>query len=150
MYPYVENMIVVPITKWVEIIMRFQVWLSWWMNFDYKEKVERKAFLANSNHQYHVSQWGEHDCSAHKKKEWRLLWVSMFVSFQEWTLITMKMVQRKAFLANPNINIVCPNEENMIVVPITKKMEITTSIHVCLISQMNINYKANGGKESFS
>ena len=25
---------------------------------------ERKAFLANPKHQYYVSQWGEHDCSA--------------------------------------------------------------------------------------
>ena len=30
--------------------------------------VERKAFLANSKHQYPVSQWGEHHCSAHNKK----------------------------------------------------------------------------------
>ena len=29
--------------------------------------VERKAFLANPKHQYHVSQRGEHDCSAHNK-----------------------------------------------------------------------------------
>ena len=26
--------------------------------------VERKAFFANPKHQYRVSQWGEHDCSA--------------------------------------------------------------------------------------
>ena len=30
--------------------------------------VERKAFLANREHQYHVSQCGEHDSSDHKKK----------------------------------------------------------------------------------
>ena len=30
--------------------------------------VEGKAFAANPKHQYHVSQWGEHDCSAHNKK----------------------------------------------------------------------------------
>ena len=30
--------------------------------------VERKAFLANANHQYHASQCGEHDYSANNKK----------------------------------------------------------------------------------
>ena len=30
--------------------------------------VERKAFLANLKQQYHVSQRGEHDCSAHNEK----------------------------------------------------------------------------------
>ena len=30
--------------------------------------VERKAFLANQKHQYHVSQCGEHNFCAHKKK----------------------------------------------------------------------------------
>ena len=30
--------------------------------------VERKAFLANPKHQYHVSKYGEHDCSAYNKK----------------------------------------------------------------------------------
>ena len=30
--------------------------------------VERKAFLANPKHQCRVSQYGEHDCSAHNKK----------------------------------------------------------------------------------
>ena len=30
--------------------------------------VERKAFLASPDHQYHVSQCGEHDYSAHNRK----------------------------------------------------------------------------------
>ena len=30
--------------------------------------MEKKAFLANPKHQYRVSQYGEHDCSAHNKK----------------------------------------------------------------------------------
>ena len=29
--------------------------------------VERKAFVASPSHQYHVPQWGEHDCRAHNK-----------------------------------------------------------------------------------
>ena len=33
-----------------------------------RKMVEREAFLANLKHQYHASQKGEHDCSAHNKK----------------------------------------------------------------------------------
>ena len=33
-----------------------------------RKMVERRAFLAQSKHQYRVSQWGEHDCTAHKEK----------------------------------------------------------------------------------
>ena len=29
---------------------------------------ERKSFLENPKHQYHVSQWGEHVCCANNKK----------------------------------------------------------------------------------
>ena len=56
------------------------------------------------------------------------------------------MVEKKAFLANP---IVYPNAESMIVVLITKRMEIIMSIEVCLISRVNITYKENGGKKTF-
>ena len=34
-----------------------------------------------------------------------------------------------------------PNVENMIAVAITKRMENITSVQVCLISRININYK---------
>ena len=60
--------------------------------------VEWKAFLANPKHQYHVSYYRERDCSAQSQKEWRLLWESKFVSFNEWTLILWKMVEGKPFL----------------------------------------------------
>ena len=30
--------------------------------------LEGEAFLGNPKHQYHVSQWGEHDCSGQNKK----------------------------------------------------------------------------------
>ena len=56
----------------------------------------------------------------------------------------------KAFLEIQSINIMYPNVENMIIVPITKRMEIIMSIQVCLISWMNFDYKENGGKKSFS
>ena len=61
--------------------------------------VERKAFLANSKHQYRVSQSKEHDCSAQPQKEFIILWESKFVSFDRCTLIIREMVERKPFLA---------------------------------------------------
>ena len=33
-----------------------------------RKMVEIKAFHENAKHQYHASQWGEHDCSAHNEK----------------------------------------------------------------------------------
>ena len=38
------------------------------MDFDYKENGEKKTFVANPKHQYHVSQSGEHDCSANNRR----------------------------------------------------------------------------------
>ena len=60
-----------------------------------------------------------------------------------------KMVERKAFLANLKHHYHVPNMNNMIVVPITKRMEIILSIQVYHISQMDFDYKENGGKKSF-
>ena len=48
--------------------MNIHVCLISQMNFDYKENEGKKAFLANSKHQYRASQRGEHDCGAHNKK----------------------------------------------------------------------------------
>ena len=48
--------------------MSIQVCLISCANFSYKENGGKKAFLAKPMHQYCVSQWGEHDCSAHNKK----------------------------------------------------------------------------------
>ena len=67
-YPNEENMIVVPITKRIEIVMSIKVCLISWMNLDYEENGGEKAFLGNPKHQYHVSKCGEHDCSAQHKK----------------------------------------------------------------------------------
>ena len=60
------------------------------------------------------------------------------------------MTKKKLFLQIQSVNIVYPNMENKIVVPITKEIEIIMSIQVCLISRMNFDYKENGGKKSFS
>ena len=59
-------------------------------------------------------------------------------------------MERNAFLASPKHQHCLSNEENMIVVPAAKKVEIVTSIQVCIISWMNFEYKENGGKNSFS
>ena len=47
------------------------------------------------------------------------------------------------------MNIVHPNEENVIILPITKRMEIITNIQVYLNSRMNFDYEGNGGKKTF-
>ena len=49
--------------------------------------------------------------------------------------------KKKLFLQIQSINIMYHNVENMIVVPIMKRVEVITSIQVCLISHMNINFK---------
>ena len=67
MYPNKGNMIVAPITKTKEIITSIQVCLVSQVNINFKEMVEKQAFLANPKHQNHVSQKGEHDCSTHNK-----------------------------------------------------------------------------------
>ena len=68
MSPIMENMIAKPIIKRMEIVMGIHACLISWMNFDYKENGRKKAFLANPEHQYHVSQCREHDCHANNKK----------------------------------------------------------------------------------
>ena len=60
-----------------------------------------------------------------------------------------KVVERKLFSQIESINTMYPNEENMIFMPITKRIEIVMSIQVRLISQINFEYKENGGKNAF-
>ena len=67
-YPNVENMIVVPITKRIKIVISIQVYLISRMIFDYEENGGKKALLAIPKHQYRVSQYGKHDCNANNKK----------------------------------------------------------------------------------
>ena len=69
MYPNNESLIVVPNNKKkIKIFMSIQVCLISWMNINLRKTVGGNASLANPKHQYHVSQKGEHDSSAHKKK----------------------------------------------------------------------------------
>ena len=91
MYPNLENMIVMLITKVMEIAMSIHVCLISWMNF--------------------------------------IMW---------------KIVERKLFLQIQSINIVYLNAKNMIVIHITKRIEIVMSICVCLILRINIGYMEKG------
>ena len=72
MYPNEENMIVMPITKIIEIITRIQVWLISRANLFTRKMVERKAFLANPKHQY-LYRNEEEMIAVHITKKWRLL-----------------------------------------------------------------------------
>ena len=42
-----------------------------------------------------------------------------------------------------------PNEENMIVAPITKRIEIVMGIQLCLILRINFDCKENGREKAF-
>ena len=46
-----KNMIVMPITKSMEIVKGIKFCLISWMNLDHKEIGGKKAFLANPKHQ---------------------------------------------------------------------------------------------------
>ena len=48
--------------------MTLQVCHNSWMNINYKENGERKAFLVNPKHLYHVCQYREYDCCATTRK----------------------------------------------------------------------------------
>ena len=74
-------MIIVPITKRIEIIKSIQVCPISQRTLIIRKMVKRKAFLAKPNRQYRVSQCGEHDCSAQSQKEYRLLRESKFDLF---------------------------------------------------------------------
>ena len=59
------------------------------------------------------------------------------------------MEEKTAFFQIQSINTVSSIMENRIAKPITKRMEIIIGIKVCLIWRMNIDFKENGGRESF-
>ena len=52
----------------MEIIMTIKVCPISRMNINYKENGGKKSFFCKPKHQYHVSQYAKHDCSAHNKK----------------------------------------------------------------------------------
>ena len=136
--------------KKIEFITSIQVYLIPWMNFDYKENGGKKRFScefkASISSTLLRRTWLQ--CLYHN--EWKLLQVSMFDSFQEWTLITWKMVERKAFLANPKLQYhVSQCGERDCSANNKKNREFYE--YPCLSHfVVNFDYMENGGKKSFS
>ena len=143
-------MIVEPKTKRMEAIMSIQVCLIWWMNFIIRKIVERKAFLASPKHQYHASQWGEHDCNATKKRMDAI--TSIQVCFISWVNINYKENEgKKSFSCKTKASIsFIPIRRMCLQGKIMKILEIMTRIHVCLFWQTNSISKESSGKEGFS
>ena len=112
------------------------------MNFDCKENGGKESFSCKPEVSISsITMWWTWLYCQQQEERW-LLRASKFVSFRGWTLIIRKMGEKKAFFANQSVNMVFPNVENMIVVPMT--------VQVCLISRINFDYKENGQKKSFS
>ena len=127
-YPNVENLIVAPIPKRVEIIMCIRVCRISRMNFDYTKNDGNKAFLANQKHQYHVSQYGEKDYCANNKKNGDYYEYPSLSPFSNKLWLKEKWWKEKVFLQIQSINILSPIMESMIAMPITKGMEIVMVI----------------------
>ena len=94
------------IDGWMLILMKIEGW---------------KAFNAKPKHQYHVSQCEECVYSTQSQKECRLLWESMFVSFDGRVLISQKWRDKKLLLWSQTINIMFPNMDKLFMLPNHKK-----------------------------
>ena len=104
-----------PIMKRMEIIMWIHVYPNWKMNFNSKKWWKTKFFLETKG-SIHLSQWGKWICGAQSLKERRLLYESMLILIERWTLI-VKKVKRKAFLVKPKHQFFYPNEWNEFMLP---------------------------------
>ena len=98
-------MIIVPIKKRMEIIARIQV--------------------GKSKHQYHASQCGEHHYSTNNKKNRDYYVYPCLSYFTDKPWPKAKWWKQKLLLQIQSINIIYPNEENIIVVLRTKRAETT-------------------------
>ena len=150
MYPNIENMIVVPITKRIRLL-----WVSKFISFHrwtliIRKLVERKAFSCKSKALiWCIQLWRAWLLPITKRME---IIRSIPVCLISWMNFDYKENGRKKnFSSKSKASISCnPIEENMIVVLITKSMEIIMGIQVYLISWINFHYKRNGGNKSFS
>ena len=143
-------MIVVPITKGMEIFMSIQVRLIYRMNFDYNENGGKKSFLCKSKASISCIQWAEHDCSANNKKNGDYYERPSLSHFMDELWLWGKWWKEKLFFQIQSISIMYHNVKNMVVVPIRKRLGIIMSIQVHLISQMNFECEENDRKKSFS
>ena len=109
--------------------------------------MERKAFFEIPKHEYYVPQCGEHDCSANNKKNGDYYGDPSLSHFMDERRLQGKWWNENLFLQIQSIDIVHPNVENMIIVPITKRMKVIVGIQICLVSRINFDYNDNGGKK---
>ena len=111
--------------------------------------MERKAFLTNSKHQYHVSQWGDLIVAPVPKRMEIIM--SIRVCLISWVDINYQEYgEKKSFLYNSKASMLHSKWVERDCSAHKKRIKIFMSIQVCLISRVNINYKENGGKKSFS
>ena len=125
-----KNMITVPTIKRIELIMSIQVCLITRMKSNYMKNSGKKNFSCKSKASRSCIPTWITWCSAHYKKNADYYEYSSLSHFVNEFWLRWK---EKLFLQIGSINIVHPNEENMIVSPIIKRMEIITGIQVYLI-----------------
>ena len=130
--------------------MSIQICLISWMKLIIRKMVERKAFLTNPKHQYRVSKYREHDCNAHNKKNRDYYGYPSLTHFSNEHQLYGEWWKKNLFLQIQGINIVYPKEVNMILVRNHKNNRDYYEYQVCLISQLNLGNKENGGKKRFS
>ena len=85
--------------------------------------VERKVFLANPRHQYRVSRWEEHDCSAYNKKNGDDYEYPSLSHFMD-NINCEENGVNKSFSCKSKASIMYPNEKNTIVLPIKKEFRL--------------------------
>ena len=142
-------MFIVP-TKRMEIMTGIQVRPFWWMNFDLRKMMKKKAFLAKPKHQNCVPQRKEHVLVSHHKKNRDYLenpvhpiwWMNFdFMENEELKSFSCKAKALKSRILMRTICLLCK---------MTIRMEIITRIHVCPIWWTNFESKEKGEKKSFS
>ena len=72
-------------------------------------------------------------CLITKRKEF-IMWIRVY-QIEKWTLI-LKMVERDVFFWNQRLNIIYPNEENVLMVP-NHKRKGDYYVNLCLSKSMN-------------
>ena len=120
-----------PITKRKEIIM----WI-WVYPVENRTLIlgilKRVVFLMKPKPLYHLSQWGEW-CLITKRKE-IIMWIHVY-PIGKVTLI-LKMVEREVFFWNQRLNVIYPNEENVLMV-LNQERKGDYYVNQCLSKLMN-------------
>ena len=101
--------------------------------------VERKAFLANAKHHFVHPNVKDKIVVPITKEMEIIMSIQIFLISHMNSDYRENSGKKKLFSQIQNVNIVYPNVENMIELPIRKRMGIIMSIKVCLISRMNFD-----------